>query len=269
MPTILDEIVARRRQSLATDKAAVPLSKLEPMARLGLPVADFAAALRGDRLRLIAEVKKASPSKGLLCPNFDPVSLAITYAQNGAAAISILTEPNFFQGSGEHLTGIRSSLDSLSSSRAPLLRKDFLFDPYQVYQSRALGADAFLLIVAILEPALLAELLALGRDLGMETLVEAHDESEVEKALKAGARVIGINNRDLNTFKTDLSTTRRLRRLIPDDKIVVSESGISTREHMRLLREWKVSAALVGEALVTAPDVAAKVRELARPEDIA
>ncbi len=267
MSDILSDIVARRRERLAEDKAVVPLDEMIARARRATPPRSFTAALSADggSVKLIAEVKKASPSRGLLCPNFNPVSLARTYAQNGAAAVSVLTEPDFFQGSLEHLSAIRRAVDSSPGPKPPLLRKDFLFDPYQVYQSRAIGADAFLLIVAIMEPALLGELLSLGRGLGMEALVEVHDEAEVETAAKAGAKVIGINNRDLKTFKTDLSTTQRLRSLIPEDRIVVSESGISTRHDMELLRHWAVNAALVGEALVTAPDIAAKVRELALP----
>ncbi|MBI4297683.1 MAG: indole-3-glycerol phosphate synthase TrpC [Chloroflexi bacterium] len=263
--SILDDIVAKRRERLVQEKAIVPLAEMKARARAAPKPHPFAAALRGDRVRLIAEVKKASPSRGLLRPNFDPVSLAMTYARNGAAAISVLTEPDFFQGAPGHLEAIRHALDTSINPCPPLLRKDFIFDPLQVHEARSLGADAFLLIVAILEQGQLADLLALGRSLGMEALVEVHSEAEVEAALKGGAMVVGINNRDLKTFVTDIGTTNRLRPLIPRDKIVVSESGISTRQDMERLASWEVNAALVGEALVIAPDVAAKMRELVLP----
>ena len=217
---------------------------------------DFASALSGDSLKLIAEVKKASPSKGVLCPDFNPVALAKTYAQGGAAAISVLTEANHFQGSLEHLAAIREEVS------IPLLRKDFIFDPYQVYESAAYGADALLLIAAILSREQLEELLALSRRLGLECLVEVHNENEVEKALLAGAEIIGINNRDLNTFTVDIDTTRRLRPLIPEGRIVVSESGIKNRNDIKKIKEWGVNAVLVGEALVTAGNIPAKIKEL-------
>ena len=213
----------------------------------------------GDRVRLIAEVKKASPSRGLLAPNFDPVLLATTYAQNGAAAISVLTDPRF-QGTLEHLASVKQAVLPVGT---PALRKDFVFDPYQVYEARACGADAVLLIVSILTPQKLADFLSLGRELGMECLVEVHTPEELQAALDAGAEIIGINNRDLRTFHTDLAVTRELAQLVPRDKVIVSESGISTGEDMLNLKDLGVNAALVGEALVTAPDVGAKVRELA------
>jgi indole-3-glycerol phosphate synthase len=168
----------------------------------------------------------------------------------------VLTEVNYFQGSLDHLVAIRQGVD------VPLLRKDFIFDPYQVYESRACGADAFLLIAAILSRGQLAELVSLGHSLGMSCLVEVHNEDEVESALPSGARIIGINNRDLTTFHVDLNTTRRLRPLIPQDRIVVSESGIHNHEDIARVKEWEVNAVLVGEALVTTSDIPAKMREL-------
>ncbi len=253
---ILDEIVKAKAEELAIRKQNISLSELE---KLGSKSAkNFAAALRGDDIRLIAEVKKASPSKGLLRPDLDPVKLARTYAQSGAAAISVLTEERYFQGSLEHLSAISKELER---RKIPILRKDFILDPYQVYESRAYGADALLLIVAILSDEQLAELLQLSHKLGMKCLVEVHDQAELERALLSGAQIIGINNRDLKTFAVDLSTTRRLRPLVPHDRIVVSESGIRNGGHVQMLREWGVDAILVGEALVTAGDVAKKVRE--------
>jgi indole-3-glycerol phosphate synthase len=223
------------------------------------PPRDFAAAIKkGAGVRLIAEVKRASPSRGLLRPDFDPVALAQTYAAGGAAAISVLTETSYFQGSLDHLTVIRAAV------ALPLLRKDFIFDPYQVYESRAHGADALLLIVAILSREQLGELLSLSHGLGLSCLVEVHCQSEVESAVASGARIIGINNRDLATFEVDIDTTRRLRPLIPRDRIVVSESGISGQNDVHKLQTWGVNAMLIGEALVTAADIPARLKELTR-----
>jgi len=263
MPTILDEIVAAKKTELASQKKAVPLELLlEQISGQPAPI-DFADALRGDSIRLIAEVKKASPSRGLLCPDFDPVRLADAYTSHGAAAVSVLTDPRF-QGELEHLSRIKKSG---ASRQAPVLRKDFIFDPYQVYEARAAGADALLLIVAILTAEQLPELLALSQRLAMRCLVEVHDESELDLALGAGAEVIGVNNRDLRTFQTDLSVTINLaprlpRGRLPQEKILVSESGINSQDHLRRLAAVGVNAVLVGEALVTATDVSAKVREL-------
>ena len=251
---ILDEIVAAKKEELAKRKQTMPLARLESNSSKKL---DFASALREEGTRLIAEVKKASPSKGVICPNLDPVKLARTYADNGASAISVLTEERYFQGSLEHLASISRELQG----QKPLLRKDFIFDPYQVYESSAYGADALLLIVAILSEQQLAELLSLSHNLGMKCLVEVHDEAELEVALRSDAGIIGINNRDLSTFSVDLATTKRLRPLIPSDRVVVSESGIKNRADVLRLREWGLDAILIGEALVTADDVAAKMRE--------
>lgn len=261
MPSILDEIVAAKHEELAEAKQSAPLAAVEQAAaRLHSagPPLNLSEALSGGGIRLIAEVKKASPSRGLLSPDFDPVRLAGTYVANGAAAVSCLTDPRF-QGELAHLSAIKQSG---ASGSAPVLRKDFIFDPYQVYEARAAGADGILLIVAILEPPLLKELLRTAQALSMQCLVEVHDEGELEIALDAGAEIIGINNRDLHTFTTDLAVTQRLAPLVPRGKVVVSESGIFTRDDLRLLDHVGVNAVLVGEALVTAPDVGAKVREL-------
>lgn len=271
--SILDEIVAWKRVELAQMMDGLPLAVVEGQAAGRSPARDFAAALRptDGRVRLIAEVKKASPSAGVLREDLDPVRFARTYAYNGAAAISVLTDSRFFQGSLTFLSDIRDALEwdptIPPGSQPALLRKDFLFDPYHIYEARAHGADALLLIVAVVEPAALGDLIDLTHSLGMEALVEVHDAEEVAIALDQGARVIGINNRDLRTFTTDLETTRRLRKLIPPEVTVVSESGIRSAIDVQRLREWGVQAVLIGEAIVTAEDVAAKVREFAGEVD--
>lgn len=256
---ILDEIVAAKRRELARAQAELPLSELEKRISKRKPALDFAGALRGDSVRIIAEIKKASPSKGLLCPNFDPLNLAKAYAEGGAAAISVLTETSYFQGALTHLLDIKETpgLDNI-----PLLRKDFLFSPYQVYESRAFGADAVLLITAILSDKELESLLSLAHDLGMQCLVEVHDRPELERVIQSPARIIGINNRDLRTFAVDIATTERLCPLIPKDRIIVSESGIRERKDIQKLQQCGVNAVLIGEALVTASDVSARLKEL-------
>ncbi len=256
---ILDQIVADNLRELEARKRNLPLEELKRVALTQPPPLDFASALCGDCIRLIAEVKRASPSKGVIRPDFNPVEIARTYASNGASTISVLTENRYFQGSLDHLKDISNAL---GSKRLPLLRKDFIHDSYQVYESRAYGADSLLLIVAILTPGKLGELLQLSHELGMDCLVEVHNEAELEIALGSGARVIGINNRDLSTFTVDLATTERLRPLIPRDRIVVSESGIKDRSDMEKLGRWRVDAVLIGECLMLAPDIAAKMKEL-------
>jgi len=253
--TILDKILVDKKLEVEQRKQLLPLSALKERIAQYKPL-DFAAAMRGDGIKLIAEVKKASPSRGVLCKDFDPVALATTYARNGAAAISILTEVKHFQGSPKHLAAIREKVN------IPLLRKDFIYDEYQVYESAAYGADALLLIAAILSPEQLGELLEISHSLGISCLVEVHNEDELFTALLADAKIIGINNRDLNTFKVDTNTTRRLRMFIPKENIVVSESGIYNQDDMKKMRECKVDAVLVGEALVTAGDIPAKIREI-------
>jgi indole-3-glycerol phosphate synthase len=187
---------------------------------------------------------------------FDPMALAKTYDENGAAAISVLTDAEYFQGSLEHLAAIREAVS------VPLLRKDFIYDEYQLYESAAYGADAVLLIAAILERAQLGKMLTLSRSLGLGCLVEIHDEDELKKALASGAEIIGINNRDLKTFEVDLNNTQRLKPLIPDDKITVSQSGINRREDIKKLEGWGIDAVLIGEALVTAKNIPNRIKEL-------
>ena len=256
--TILDRIVADKRAELAVARAGTPLADVKARAAEAPVLRPFVRALQTPRIALIAEVKKASPSRGVLRRNFDPVALARRYAAGGASAISVLTEEKHFQGSLADLAAVRAALPD----GPPLLRKDFLFEPYQVYEARLNGADALLLIVAILPQPLLSELIALGQSLGMAALVEVHDQPEMERALKANAGLIGINNRDLRTFEVDITTSERLRPLAPAETTVIAESGIFTREDMLRLERCGVQAALIGEALVTAPDPEAKVREL-------
>jgi indole-3-glycerol phosphate synthase len=217
----------------------------------------------GKRIQLIAEVKKASPSKGRLVSVLEHRALGRTYTIGGAAGISVVTEEKHFQGSLQFLYDLRVSLDGYyPGGRPALLRKDFLFDPYHLWEARAYGADAVLLIAAILSRDELAALAAQATEMEMECLVEVHDERDVQKALEAGAYLIGINNRDLRTFETDLAVTERLRPLIPDDRVVVSESGIFTRADVERLADAGVHAVLVGEALITAPDTRLKMQEL-------
>jgi indole-3-glycerol phosphate synthase len=253
---ILDEIIAHKREEVALQKQAKSLDAWKAKAGSAPRPHDFLAALRAPGVSLIAEVKKASPSKGLLCPDFDPVKLARAYAANGAAAISVLTDARFFQGSLDDLRAVRQAVD------VPVLRKDFVVDPYQVYEARTVGADAVLLIVAALDDATLRDLFALIRHLDMAALIEVHNAAELERALSLHPRLIGVNNRDLRTFHVTLDTTAALRPRIPADVVLVAESGIHTPEDVARLRAIGVNAMLVGEALVTARDVGEKVRQL-------
>lgn len=255
---ILDEIMAHKRREVAERRQTIPLEEVRSMGSDRASPLDFAAALRRTGVSLIAEVKRASPSKGLLCPDFDPVDLAGTYAKNDAAAISVLTDFRFFQGGLEHLARIRQTV----SPPLPLLRKDFIFDPYQVYETYAFGTDALLLIAAVLTDETLSELLELTRELGMTALVEVHSKEEAKRMLDLEPHVVGINNRNLRDFTVDLETFGHLRSLLPDDVLTVAESGVHTAEDVRRLAKMGADAVLVGEALVTAQDRAAKVQEL-------
>lgn len=254
--TILDKIIDHKREEIAHLKQAVPLDTVLHQALDAPPPRDFASALQAPGVSLIAEVKKASPSKGLLCPDFDPLALARTYETNGASAISVLTDEHFFQGHLDYLRAIRQA------ANIPVLRKDFIIDSYQVYESRAAGADALLLIVAALNDGMMHNLYALARHLGMSVLVEVHNLAELRRGLALRPRLVGINNRDLSTFNVSLDTTADLRRRIPSRVTVVAESGIHTPEDVARLAGMEVDAMLVGEALVTAGDVGGKVREL-------
>ncbi|OGO02345.1 MAG: indole-3-glycerol phosphate synthase [Chloroflexi bacterium RBG_13_52_14] len=253
----LESIVVEKLIEIQERQEKMPLSELEVVIREKTPPLDFGDALVGNNIRLIAEVKKASPSKGLLCTDLNPASLASIYARCGAAAISVLTETRHFQGSLENLAVVRNQVPGI-----PLLRKDFIVKPYQVFESRAWGADALLLIVSILDDKELKELIALTHTLRMQCLIEVHNEIELERALTCQAKIIGINNRNLNTMTADIEVTARLRPHIPADRIVVSESGIKERSDIQKLRKLGVNAALIGEALVTTADIPAKIKEL-------
>jgi indole-3-glycerol phosphate synthase/phosphoribosylanthranilate isomerase/anthranilate synthase/indole-3-glycerol phosphate synthase/phosphoribosylanthranilate isomerase len=259
--TILNEIFTHKRGELAKRKAQHPLAAIQAEAARAVPPRDFVTGLHSSRARpaLIAEVKRASPSRGLLVPNFDPPRIAETYQQNGAAAISVLTDEHFFQGHLDYLRAIREKVD------LPLLRKDFIFDPYQVYEARAAGADAILLIVAMLDDKELRTLYNLTDDLNMTSLVEVHDEADLRRAMTLQPRLIGINNRDLKTFTVDLGTTEKLKPFVPPGTALVAESGIHTTQDVDRLTQLGVDAILVGESLVTAPDMAAQVHILTRP----
>jgi indole-3-glycerol phosphate synthase len=256
--SILADIVRHKRQEVASLKLGQPRAALESMCKDVAPPLDFERALTPvpGGVRLIAEVKKASPSRGVLAADLDPVALASTYAGHGADAISVLTDAKYFQGSLEVLRQVRAAVD------VPLLRKDFTIDEYQLWEARAAGADAVLLIVAILEPPLLRDLAAAAKGLGLATLVECHAEAELDVALAAGSRLIGINNRNLGTFETHIETTLALLPRIPPGPVVVSESGFFTGADVRRVVEAGAHAVLVGEGLVRATDVAAKLREL-------
>ena len=255
--TVLDRILARKVEELAEARTRMP--ERETIARAESSVyapRDMLAALRSDRVCLVAEVKRASPSKGELTHDFAPVMTAAAYAWNGAAAISVLTDEDFFQGRLRYLRAIREAVD------IPILRKDFIIDPYQVCEGRWAGADAILLIVAALSDGQLAELYALTEELGMTALVEAHNEWEMERALRLGASLIGVNNRDLKTFDVDLGTTARLAKMVDEDVVLVAESGIFSGEDARDMGRLGAQAILVGEALMKAPDMVSLVREL-------
>jgi len=253
--TVLDTILASKVEEVAAAKRAMPPAVLRNQADAAqrTPL-DAVSALRGDTVRLIAEVKKASPSKGMLIEDFDPVALANTYANNGAAAISVLTDEPFFQGSLEYLARIRQQVD------VPLLRKDFIIDPYQIDQAYLAGADLVLLIVAALADEQLADLYLAATGRGLTPLVEVHNEGEMERALALNPALIGINNRDLKTFDVNVQTTARLAKLATPAVTLVSESGLKTPEDVRKMGELGAHAVLIGEGLVTAPDVPAAVR---------
>jgi indole-3-glycerol phosphate synthase len=266
---ILDEILAAKRREVAARKAVLPLGALErelgatgggapPDAEpaAGTLHRPFAAALRRPGVGIIAEIKRRSPSGGELRPGASASELAATYAANGAVALSVLTDAAYFGGSDDDLVEARSR------GGLPTLRKDFVVDPYQVYEARLLGADAVLLIVRALEQAQLERLLGLAHRLGLEALVETHSAEEVRRALDAGARVVGVNNRDLDTLVTDPSLALRLRALVPAGCAYVAESGLGEPAHIRALAEAGVDAALIGEALLKAPDPGARLREL-------
>jgi indole-3-glycerol phosphate synthase len=256
---VLAEICARRRAAVAAREAALPLARLEallpPVPARGFIQALAARADQGE-LALIAEIKKASPSRGLIRADFAPAALAAAYAAGGAACLSVLTEPDWFQGADGHLQAARAA------TALPCLRKDFTLLPYQVVEARAIGADCILLIMAALSDAEAAELLALAGALGLDALIEVHDEAELRRALGLDARLIGINNRDLKSLQVDLATTERLAPLVPADRLLVAESGLNAHADLQRLAACGARAFLVGEALMRQADLAAATRAL-------
>ena len=257
---VLDEIAAYKRVEIGAAKAAKPLASLMREAREASPPRGFRAALqmasRSARPGLIAEIKKASPSKGLIRPDFDPEAAARAYEKAGAVCLSVLTDGPSFQGSPDYLVAARAAVN------LPALRKDFMLDPYQVVQSRAIGADCILVILAMLNDEDAHSLLLAARDWGMDALVEVHDEAETARAVDFGADMIGINNRDLKTFVTTLDTALRLKPRIPADRLVIAESGLSTPADLRKLAKAGIGAYLVGEALMRFDDIEAATRAL-------
>jgi len=257
VPDLLARLVDEARAEVEARRAAMPAAHLERLAAALPPPRDLTAALRGPRLAIIAEMKARTPIMGRLSEDYDPGRLAACYAAAGAAALSVLCQETSFGGRPEHLAAARAV------TALPVMRKDFVVDEHQVLEARAYGGDAVLLIAAALEPARLSALLALTRSLGMEALVETHSEPEVRAALEAGARVVGVNHRDLATFRVDVGLTERLRPLVPADVVYVAESGIHTAADAERMRRAGADAILVGEALMRAADPAAKLRELA------
>lgn len=253
---ILDEICTHKREEVKAQRSRVPLAELEERIEQRRPARDFREALRKPGISLIAEVKRASPTMGTVLGDVDPAELAGVYAQAGARAISVLTDERFFKGSLGDLTSVHQAV------AVPCLRKEFIIDEYQIYEARAAEADAILLIVRILSDEQLKDYQKLAQSLGMGVLVETHDADEIERAMKCGAHIIGVNNRDLATFTVDINTTLALKKLVPGGYVLVSESGIHTREHVRRLEDGGIDAILVGEALVRSGNITAKILEL-------
>lgn len=260
MKNILEEIAARTRERIAKEKTCISVSELEnriqEVNKNARQKITFLQALQKDGMSYICEVKKASPSKGLIASDFPYLAIAKEYEQAGASAISCLTEPFYFQGADQYLREISAAV------QIPVLRKDFTVDEYMIYQAKSLGASAVLLICAILDDGELRAYRQLAKELGLDALVEAHDEYEVDRALNLGAEIVGVNNRDLRTFQVDMNNSIRLRKMAPDNVVFVSESGIRTPEDIRLLYENKVDAVLIGETLMRSPDKKAALESL-------
>ena len=257
--SILNEIITYKKEELASTKAGVPLSELQARIADAGPTKSFKSAIRrskGEALKLIAELKKASPSKGLIRSDFNPSEIASMYDKSPVAAISVLTESRYFQGSLEYLNQVRKRTEK------PLLRKDFIVDEYQVYEARANSADALLLIVAALEKSHLADLYGLASELSLDCLVEVHNWKELDTALYCGADIVGINNRNLKTMDISLNITMSLLKDIPEDKVVVSESGIGSRADVELIEATRTDTILVGTTIMKADDIGAKINEL-------
>lgn len=259
-PDILKKIIKRKQEEIAERSQRINIKELESTLTSASPVRGFVNSIQtkinNDQPAVIAEIKKASPSKGVLREDFKPAEIAKSYEQGGAACLSVLTDIDFFQGSDEYLKQARSACS------LPVIRKDFIIDPYQVVEARSMGADCILLIVAALDDARLKELNDFAHQLGMDVLIEVHDKAELERALPLNNKLIGINNRNLRTFEVSLDTTLDLLDMISDDRIVVTESGIFTQEDVVLMRNNKVNAFLVGEAFMRADDPGAQLAEV-------
>lgn len=259
---ILDKIVEKRHEQLMREKSLITMEEIKEVLDADVTNSykgnDFPleGILKSNDLTLIAEVKKSSPSQGIINENINPVEIALKYQACGAGAISVLTEEEFFMGNNEYLSDIRAKVD------IPILRKDFIIDPYQIYHSRYLGASVILLIVAILDNDRLKEYLMIADSLGLDAIVEVHTEEELFRAIDIGVRIIGINNRNLNTFEVDLKTTKRLMKLIPEDRLVISESGIKTAEDISYLKNLGIKGILIGETLMRSKDICIAIKEL-------
>ncbi|MGQ0548923.1 MAG: indole-3-glycerol phosphate synthase TrpC [Armatimonadota bacterium] len=254
--TVLDEIIAHKRREVAASQASMPLADLQTLAASAPPARDFTAAITGPPVRIIAEVKRSSPAHGSIRLDADPAAIARTYEEAGAAAVSVLTDRRFFRGRDGDLTAVRAAVG------LPVLRKDFIVDPYQIYEARVLRADAVLLIAGTVPAGELAALGNLAGRMGMAAVFEVHTEAQVEEVLAAGARVVGINNRDLRTLAVDLGTTARLRPRIPQGVVVISESGIDTPDDVTRVCHAGIDAVLVGTSLMASSDPSAHLRRL-------
>ena len=258
---ILDEIITKRRETVEKLKKQTSLEEMKQQAqKANYPHYSFFEALNSNikdlSPKIIAEVKKASPSKGIICETFDYLEIAKSYEEGGASAISVLTEPLYFKGDNRYLTEIKQVV------KLPLLRKDFIIDEWQIYEAKEIGADAILLIVAALEQKELKQFLQTAHELGLDVLVETHDEEEVERALEAGAKIIGVNNRNLKTFEVSLEVSKRLSKLIPQECVFVAESGVKTLEDMRFIKDVGANAVLIGEGVVKSGNPAKRLKEL-------
>lgn len=253
---ILDDIMKHRREQLARERAVVPEAEMKLLASARTePTKGFKAAISRPGINIISEVKKASPSKGIISHDFRPVETALKYRNSGAAAISVLTEEHYFMGSSAYLTEIRQVID------IPILRKDFIVEPYQVYEARAIGADAILLIAALLSPLEMRELRVLAEEMGMDVLCESHNEKELETCIHSGATIFGINNRNLNNFEVNLDTTKQLAAQVPEGSVTVSESGMFTADDVLKAGASGANAVLIGESLMRSPGLLAQIRE--------